>query len=101
MTHRIKNELTSTICHISLLAARSPHRVAKLALAEVIEHLEDHARLYQELQMPTHNRLVNATKYLRALCQTIARAKLERGESNLCLSSIRFSSILCSVGGLE
>jgi two-component sensor histidine kinase len=78
MTHRIKNELTSTICHISLLAARSPHRVAKLALAEVIEHLEDHARLYQELQMPAHNRLVNATTYLRALCQTIARAKLEK-----------------------
>jgi two-component sensor histidine kinase len=97
MTHRIKNELTSTICYISLLAARSPHRVAKLALAEVIKHLEDHARLYQELQMPAHNRLVNATTYLRALCQTIARAKLEKRRVELVLveHQIQLHSLQC------
>jgi two-component sensor histidine kinase len=77
MTHRIKNELTSTIGYISLLAARSTNCAAKLALAEVIENLHDHAALYQELQIPAEDCLINATAYLRALCRAIARAKLE------------------------
>jgi two-component sensor histidine kinase len=97
ITHRIKNELTSTIGYISLLAARSTNCGARLALAEVIEHLHDHAHLYQVLQMPAENCLINATAYLRALCQTISRAKLENSQIELVLVEhpIQLYSLQC------
>src|SRR5215469_13076899 len=77
MTHRINNELTSMIGFVSRVAARSTNCGARLALAEVIEQLHDHAHLHRVLQMPIENRLINATAYLRVLCQAISRAKLE------------------------
>ena len=97
MTHRIKNELTSTIGYISLLAVRTTNCGAKLALAEVVEHLHDHACLYQALQMPTENCLIDATAYLRALCQTISRAKLENNKIELVLVEhpVRLYSLQC------
>src|ERR1700748_1030750 len=72
MTHRINNELTSMIGMVSLASARSTSSRTKHALGEVIERLNDQARLYRVLQMPDENRLVDATEYLRALCQTIS-----------------------------
>jgi two-component sensor histidine kinase len=97
LTHRINNELTSTIGFISLVAARSTNCGARLALSEVIEHLHDHAHLYRILRMPTKNRLINATSYLRNLCQAISRAKLEtRGIKLMFVEHpIRLSSLQC------
>jgi two-component sensor histidine kinase len=76
MTHRINNELTSTIGVIACDAERSSNRDVKTALARVTEHLYDHARTYRALQMPTTNRWVDAAAYLRELCQSMSRAKL-------------------------
>ena len=76
MSHRINNELTSTISIISCTAGRSTNCEVKAVLAEVTEHLYDHARVYRALQIPTTNRPIDAAVYLRELCQSITRAKL-------------------------
>jgi|HubBroStandDraft_2_1064218.scaffolds.fasta_scaffold230091_1 two-component sensor histidine kinase len=85
MAHRINNELTSTIGIISCDADRSNNCDVKVALAKVIEHLYDHARVYHALQMPTANRRVDAALYLRELCQSISRAKLRHAGVELVL----------------
>jgi two-component sensor histidine kinase len=97
MTHRINNELTSTISLISLLAARSDNRDVKVALTGVSEHLFDHARIYRALQMPTADRWTDATAYLRELCRSISRAKLQHNGIELLLVEhpIRLSSMQC------
>jgi two-component sensor histidine kinase len=97
ITHRINNELTSTISLISLTAARSDNRDVKAALTGVIEHLYDHARIYRALQMPTADRWIDATGYLRELCQSISRAKLQHNGIELLLVEhpIRLSSVQC------
>ena len=69
LTHRINNELTSTIGIIACDAERSSNCDVKIALARVTEHLYDHARIYRALQMPTVNRWIDAAAYLRELCQ--------------------------------
>ena len=85
MAHRINNELTSTIGIISCDADRSNNCDVKVALAKVIEHLYDHARVYHALQMPTANRSIDAAAYLRELCQSISRAKLQHNGVELVL----------------
>jgi two-component sensor histidine kinase len=97
MTHRINNELTSTISIISCTAAQSTNCEVKVALAKVTEHLYDHARIYRALQMPTANRLVDAAAYLRELCQSISRAKLRHNGVELVLveHSLELSSAQC------
>jgi len=97
MTHRISNELTSMIGFVSHVAAGSTNCSVKVALAEVVEHLHDHACIHHILQMPTKNHLVDATAYLRALCRAISRAKLERNGIELVLveHSVRLSSVQC------
>jgi two-component sensor histidine kinase len=97
ITHRINNELTSTISLISVIVARSDNRDVKAALTGVIEHLYDHARIYRALQMPTTDRWIDATAYLRELCQSISRAKLQHNGIELLLVEhpIRLSSVQC------
>jgi len=97
MAHRINNELTSTISIISCTAGRSTNCEVKAVLAEVTEHLYDHARVYRALQMPTANRPIDAAAYLRELCQSISRAKLQRNGIELVLVeySLELSSRQC------
>ena len=85
MAHRINNELTSTIGIISCAADRSNNCEVKVALTKVIEHLYDHSRVYRALQMPTINRSIDAAAYLRELCQSISRAKLQHNGVELVL----------------
>jgi two-component sensor histidine kinase len=77
MAHRINNELTSTISIISCVAETSNSCDVKVALANVVDHLYDHARVHRALQVPTANRWTDAAAYLRELCQSISRAKLQ------------------------
>jgi two-component sensor histidine kinase len=97
MAHRINNELTSTISFVTLNAARSVNGDVKVALAGVIEHLFDHARVYRALQMPTTNRWIDAAAYLRELCQAISRSKLQHRGIQLVLVErpLRLSSTQC------
>src|ERR1700761_6271719 len=76
MTHRINNELASTINVAACAALRSSSREVKVALGEVIEQLHDQARVYCALQMPAADQPVDAAAYLRELCQSISRARL-------------------------
>jgi len=85
MTHRINNELTSAISFASVIASRSHNGDVKIALASMIEHLFDHARVYRALQMPAENKWVDATAYLRELCQSISCAKLRHNSIELVL----------------
>jgi two-component sensor histidine kinase len=77
LTHRINNELASTIGFVSVTAARSTSDDVKVALAAVIEHIHDFARIYRALQMPPADHWIDSAGYLRELCQCIGRVKLQ------------------------
>jgi len=97
ITHRVNNELMSMIGFASLVATRSTNCSAKTALAEVIKQLHEHARLHRVLQMPSENRLIDGTAYLRTLCQAISHAKLKNSKIELVLVEhpIRLYSLRC------
>ena len=77
LTHRIINEFTSMIGLVSLAATQSTGGEVKNALEGVKALLHNHACLYHALQMPTYNTVTDASDYVRALCQSIKRAKLD------------------------
>lgn len=77
LMHRINNELAATIGFASLSAARSGNDDVKVALAGVIQQVTDSARVYRALQMPVDDGWTDAAAYLRELCRSISRAKLQ------------------------
>jgi two-component sensor histidine kinase len=77
LTHRINNELASTIGFISVTAMRSGNDDVKVALEGVVQYLHNYAGIYRALQMPVADERVDAASYLRELCQLICRAKLQ------------------------
>jgi len=85
LTHRINNELAATIGFVRLTAAQSASDDVKVALAGVIEHVSDSARIYRALQMPVGDHWIDATAHLRELCQSISRAKLRHNAIGLAL----------------
>jgi two-component sensor histidine kinase len=97
MTHRINNELTSAISLASVMTTRSDSCDVKIALASMIEHLYDHARVYRALKMPTDNSWIDATGRLRELCESISRAKVRHNGIELVLVEhpIRLTSMQC------
>jgi two-component sensor histidine kinase len=52
LTHRINNEFTCAASMISLAAARATNQDVKATLTEVMERLQDYARVHQALHMP-------------------------------------------------
>src|SRR6201989_1065159 len=97
ITHRINNQLTSTISFASQAAAHSCNCDVKVALAGVIEHLLNDARVYRALQMPTVNCSIDAAQYLRDLCRAISRATLQHKGIDLVLveQPLQLSSAQC------
>jgi two-component sensor histidine kinase len=85
LTHRVNNEFTSMIELISLTAARSSCDEVKNALTGVMNLLYDYAGGHRALEMPTHSTVIDASDYIRALCQSIRRTKLDRREIELVL----------------
>jgi len=83
LTHRIKNELASTMGFVSLAASRSDSDDVKLALSGVLEHIYDYAGVYKALQMPTSDRVMDAADYLRTVCRSISRARLRHKDVQL------------------
>jgi two-component sensor histidine kinase len=77
LTHRINNELATTIGFVSVTAMRSGSDDVKLALESVVQYLHNYAGIYRALQMPAGDARVDAAEYLRELCQSIGRAKLQ------------------------
>jgi two-component sensor histidine kinase len=77
LTHRINNELALIIGYASLTAARSTNEEVKSALAGVARLLHHCADVNRALQMPTYSTVVDASDYIRVLCQSIRRARLD------------------------
>src|SRR5580698_9491530 len=102
LTHRINNEFSSVIQVVSSKAAKSPDENVKVALAGVIEQLHSYARVHHALQMPANNDRIDASEYLRDLCQSISRSKLEDLNIELLLIEHPFqmSSERCWVMGM-
>jgi len=97
LTHRINNELASTIGFVRLTAAQSTNSEVKAVLERVIQHINDFARIYRALQMPVDDGWIDAAKYLRELCRSISRAKLQHRGIDLVLieSDLQLSASRC------
>lgn len=77
ITHRVNNELASTIGFVALTAAQSGNEEVKIALSGVIQRIHEFAAVHRALRMPGHNDSVDASTYLRDLCQSISNARLQ------------------------
>jgi two-component sensor histidine kinase len=102
ITHRVKNEFASAIQVISFAAEKSADRNVKAALNGVMEKLHDYARVHRALQMPSGNDCIDASAYLRELCGSISRSKLENRNIELVLvdRAFRMSSERCWLLGM-
>jgi two-component sensor histidine kinase len=102
ITHRIKNEFASAIQVVSFTAARSSDRNVKAALAGVMEQLHNYARVHHALQIPASDDCIDAAAYLRSLCGSISRSKLENRNIELVLVEFPFqiSSERCWMMGM-
>jgi two-component sensor histidine kinase len=87
LDHRIVNEFTSVISAVSLAARATNSDEAKGALSAVARLLNHYADVHRALQMPTEGTLVDAAAYLRELCLSISRSKLESREIRLVLAA--------------
>jgi two-component sensor histidine kinase len=76
LVHRINNEFTSAVCIISRAAARSENDDVKATLAAVSERLMDYALVHRTLQMPTGSAEIDASAFMRGLCEAISKSKL-------------------------
>src|ERR1700738_5500174 len=100
--HRVNNEFASAIQVVSFTAAKSPDGNVKAALAGVMEQLHNYARVHHALQMPASNDDIDASAYLRELCRSISRSKLEHRNIELVLAecAFRMSSDRCWLMGM-
>jgi two-component sensor histidine kinase len=87
LNHRINNEFASIISIVALAAARSGNEEVKAALARVSESLHEYVDVHRALEMPEHDTCINAAQYLRKLCASISRSKLDHLNINLVLAA--------------
>lgn len=78
VAHRLNNEYASLIGFTSVFAARSGSVEVKAALSEVTDLLHKYAKVHRALQMPTCSTTIDASCYVRTLCQAIKQASLDR-----------------------
>jgi two-component sensor histidine kinase len=88
LNHRINNEFSSAISAVSLAAAHSSNSEVKLALSAVGELLHSYADVHRALQVPDAEGVVDAAAYLRKLCLSVSRSKLDRLEIHLVLKIV-------------
>jgi two-component sensor histidine kinase len=78
LTHRINNELASSINAVSAAAVRADNPEAKLALSNVVDLLQQHADLHRILAVPDSDELIDAAQFIRRLGLALSRCALER-----------------------
>ena len=83
LTHRVNNEFASVIGLASLIAARSTNDQVKEALTNLTTLLHKYAVAHRALEMPTYSTVIDASRYIRALCQSIRHAKLDHRDIEL------------------
>lgn len=80
LLHRVNNEFASAVSIVSRASARSDSDEVKSALATVSDRLVAYAAVNRALQRPTDSIEIDASAYLRELCEAISRSKLaDRG----------------------
>jgi two-component sensor histidine kinase len=89
LNHRISNEFCAAISVVSLAAARSSNKEVKAALTDVAELLHRYAGVHYALQMPKHGARTDAAAYVRNLCLSIRRSKLNQTKIELVLVARR------------
>ena len=77
LTHRISNELVSSISIVSAAAVRADNPEVKVALSNVVDLLQQHADLHRALTIPNRDGLVDAAEYIRKLGLAMSRCCLE------------------------
>ena len=77
LTHRIRNELVSSINIVSAAAVRAENPEVKVALSNVVELLQQHADVQRFLTIPDRDGLVDAAEYIRKLGSAMSRSSLE------------------------
>jgi two-component sensor histidine kinase len=87
LNHRVNNELAAAIGAVSCVAARSSNDEVKAVLAEVADLLHHYADVHRALQMPEHDMRIDAVAYLRQLCLSISRSKLDHRKIKLVLAA--------------
>jgi two-component sensor histidine kinase len=76
MTHRALNEFTSAIYAVSAAAAESDDKEVKSVLSAVSERLQAYAQVQRALEVPSFDRVIDASAHLRQLLEAISLAKL-------------------------
>lgn len=87
LTHRINNEMASAIAVVSLALARARDETVKAALSHVTELLHHYAEVHHALEMPEYDTYIDAAAYLRKLCLSISRSKLDYMKIDLVLAT--------------
>jgi two-component sensor histidine kinase len=77
LTHRVNNEFAAAIGMVSIFAARAPDPEVKSLLSAVADRLHGYAQVHHSLTPPAHDDPIDAAAYLRRLCHSISRSKLE------------------------
>jgi two-component sensor histidine kinase len=95
--HRIANEFCSIIGFVSIAARRSGNEEVKLALTSVSELLHKLVEVHRALQMPEDDTCMDAPAYLRRLCLSVSRSKLDHMSTKLVLAAapLRLQSDQC------
>lgn len=78
MTHRINNEFASLMGLMARAERDLTDERAKAAFEVVSECLYNHAQVHRALAVPARDDLIDATQYLRSLCEAIRGATLAR-----------------------
>jgi two-component sensor histidine kinase len=76
--HRIRNELTSAICVVSVKAMQSDNVAVKAALLDIVDLLHQCADVHRALHLPDQGCLINAASYLQQLCLSITKYRMDR-----------------------
>ena len=85
LNHRILNEYACLVGAVSLAILHAENDEAKVALSAVAEKLQHCANIHRNLRRPDVNAPIDAEAYLRTLCLSISRAKLDRLKIELVL----------------
>lgn len=89
LNHRINNEYTLLINIVCLAVRHTENDEVKAVLAGLEESLRQYADIHHALQMPASNAPIDAEAYLRKLCISISRAKLDHMKIELALVANR------------
>ena len=78
LNHRMSNELTCAICAVSTKAVQTDSVAVKVALLDVVDLLHQCADVQRALHIPDQGRLTDAARYLKQLCFSVTKYRLDR-----------------------